>query len=806
MPPALRQSLRVLGRHRRFTALSVLSLGIAIGLNTTLYSVLDALMNPALEMRDHRDLYRISFYGDFRRMVPQEEKDRMLAALPIVADLASASGSFGGNLAERGRMFRAARVANISPDYFGVVGVAPLHGRLLTSADVGASPTPVVVSEVFWRQFLPDQAWFDSATVLVDGAPRRIVGVLPYAADFPGAQTDIWQIPRAEVLAGMQKTILRVKHGVTKQQADVALQDVAKQIGLRSGEPPKEVAYRIKPAIGDPFTYQRFHLAMIGSVFAVLLVACVNLANLQLARGMTRTREFATRAAVGATRGTLIRQLLLESAWLAGGGMLLGLVLTFWGMSVVESSMTRSLSDYVVRPQVSWRLFAFACGVALLSLSVIGLVPAIQLSRIDINELLKSGSGTGRTRRHRRQYGALVVVQVGLAMTLMVFAGLLLRTAAIVFRIQPNPAYEKLVFAYPRLTPQNRTDSLQTITSASRAIVARSRTVPGVADAATTRWVQPRGRALTIFRDGAPVSVPTMLWSYAVASPSIIRATAATITKGRDFSEEEFAEPLAIVDEGTAVFLWPGEDPIGKQLRLGADSTPGPLVRVVGVARTPPEWYGMRTTHEVERLRPRLGRVYVLESLDTGRVGNAMRNVQLIVRGTSDVHRIPLLLRRTFAEAGSKVTILQASTFAERTGLKGQRDQMRFMASLFTILAVMAMAVAALGVYSVVSHSVFTRTREFGVRIALGATLAEIRQSVFKEGNVLSLLGIAVGLLIVARTAPMLRAFLMSEDFVHDSWLHAIVAAFLFGVTLLASWIPARRAMRIDPVVALKND
>lgn len=803
---SVRQSLRVLARHKRFTALSVLSLGVAIGLNTTLYSVLDAMLNPALEMRDHRDLYRISFYGDMRRLVPQEEKDRMLAALPIVADLAASSVNHSGNLAERGKVFRAVRVANVSPNYFSVVGVSPLHGRLLTRADIGVSPAPVVVSDLFWRQFLSDQAWFDSASVLVDGTPRRIVGVLPYAADFPGAHTDVWQIPAPEVLPRMQKTILRVKRGVTKVQADIVLQDVAKQIGARAGEPPKEVAYRIKPAIGDPFTYQRFHLAMIGSVFAVLLVACVNLANLQLARGMTRTREFATRAAVGATRGTLIRQLLLESAWLAGAGMLLGLVLTFWGMHLVESSMTRSLSDYVVRPQTSWRLFAFACGVALLSLSVIGLVPAIQLSRVDINELLKSGSGTGRTRRHRRQYGALVVVQVGLAMTLMVFAGLLLRTAAIVFRIQPHPLYEKLVFAYPRLTPQNRMDSLELVTSASRAIVARARSVPGVAAAATTRWVQPRGRAITIFRDGAPVSVRTMLWGYTLASPSIIRASGATITKGRDFTDEEFAEPLAIVDEGTAVFLWPGEDPIGKQLRLGADSTPAALVRVIGVAKMPPEWYGLRTTHEIERLRPRLGRVYVLETLDTARVAGATRNMQMIVRGTTDVRRLPLLLRRAYLDAGSKYTIAQAATFSERTGLKGQRDRMGFMATLFTLLAVMATAVACLGVYSVVSHSVSSRTREFGVRIALGATLGEIRQSVFKEGNVLSLLGIAAGLMLVAKTAPMLRAFLMSEEFVHDSWLHAIVALVLFGVTLLASWIPARRAMRIDPVVALKND
>ena len=804
--PAVTQSLRMLGRQKRFAALSILSLGIAIALNTTLYSVLDALINPALEMRDHRNLYRVSFYGDMRRQVPQEQKDAMLAALPIVDDLAVRTWMFGDHIAERGTVHRSALIASISPNFFRMVGVHPLMGRLLSEADAQTEPAPVVVSEIFWKQFFPDRAWFDSATIVVDAVRHPIVGVLPYAADFPGDRTDIWLIPPAQQLARAQKTVLRVKEGVTKEMADVMLQDVAKQIGALAGEGPKDVAYRIKRAIGDPFTYQRFHLALIGSVFAVLLVACVNLANLQLARGITRTREFATRAAVGATRGTLIRQLLLESGWLALSGMILGLLLTFWGMRLVESSMTASLSDFVVRPQISWRLFAFACGVALLSLCVIGLVPAVQLSRVDVHELIKSGAGTGRSRSYRRQYGVLVVVQVALAMALVVSAGLLIRTAAIVFRVQVSPEYEKVVYAWPRVLPRNRADSLERVTDVSRAIVARAVAVPTVVGAATMRFRSPKDRAITIFRGGAPVAVPAPLWGYALSSPTIIRASAATITRGRDFTDEEFAEPLAIVDEATAVFLWPGENPVGKQIKLGAPQSSAPLVRIVGVSRTPPEWFGLRTTHELERLRPRLGAVFVLESSDTARVGSSRAGMQLIVRGSEAPYRLPLLLRRAFSEMAPKYQLLRAYSFEERTGLKQQRERHGFMASLFTIFALMAMAVAALGVYSVVSHSVSTRTREFGVRIALGAHLAQVRQAVFKEGNVLSLLGIAAGLLIVARTGPMLRAFLMADEFLYDSWLHALAALFVFGVTLVASWIPARRAMRIDPSVALRND
>jgi putative ABC transport system permease protein len=424
---------------------------------------------------------------------------------------------------------------------------------------------------------------------------------------------------------------------------------------------------------------------------------------------------------------------------------------------------------------------------------------------VNIHELIKSGAGTGANRRQRRQYGSLVVLQVGIALVLMVGAALLIRTATIVFRIRVSPEYEKIVWAFPRILPQSRADSLERRTAVSARLVARAMTVPGVAAAGTLRYGAPKDRAITIFRGGAPVQVPTPLWSYAFASPTIVRALGGTITKGRDFSDQEFAEPLAIVDEATAVFLWPGEDPLGRQIRLGASHTDAPLVRVVGVARTPREWYGLRTTHEVERLRPRLGAVFVLESVDTSRVLQAT-GMQLVVRGSEDVHRLPLQLRRGFAELAPGISLVNASTFEERVGLRSQRERHGFMASLFTLFAAMAMLVAALGVYSIVSHSVSTRTREFGVRIALGATLREVRQSVFKEGNVLSLLGIALGLLATIRTAPMLRAFLMDETFVHDSWLHALVALCLFALTLAASWIPARRAMRINPVEALRND
>lgn len=783
----------------------MLSLGLAIALSTTMYSVIDALVNPKLDMRDHHRLFRIAFYGDMRRIIPQEDKDDALTRLPFVEGLATQWWTLAG-YAERGTMSRPVRGVSVSPNYFATVGVQPLYGRLLSDVDTDVAPAPVVVSEVLWKQFFAGRAWFDSATIILNGVRHPIVGVLGYFADFPGDFTDVWQIPPRAQLRVLQKTILRVKPGWSDAQVYTMLQTLAQRLGARAGEGSRDVAYRMKPAIGDPFRYRQFHFALIGAVAAVMLIACVNMANLQLARGITRSRELATRAAVGATRGQLVRQLVVESAWLTFGGLALAAVLTWWGTRFISASVPPSLADFIVRPHVSWRLFAFAGLATMVALAIVGLLPALRLSRVDISDVLKAGAGTGSSRRARRQYGALVVVQVGFALSVLIAAVLLIRTAVTVFRVAVNPTYERLIYGYAQIRSRTAADSAERLTDVSTRVVREARAVPTVVEAATTRHARPMERAIAISDEsGVPKEVGTGLWGYALASPSIVRTLAGQITKGRDFTEGEFAEPLAIVDEGTAVYLWPGRDPVGRQIKLGSARSPARWVRVVGVARMPREWFGLNTTPEAERLTPRLGAVYVLESVDSARAGGRA-GLQLVVRGSTDVPRLPALLRRAFAPLAARVGIARFFTFDERHGLTRLRERQSFVATLFTVFAAIAVATAALGVYAVVSHSVSTRTREFGVRIALGATVRQIRQAVFFEGNVLALLGIVLGLLITAATSKWLVSFLMGEEEIYESWLFGLAALLFFGIALLASWIPARRAMRIDALEALRND
>ncbi|HEY8175883.1 MAG TPA: FtsX-like permease family protein [Gemmatimonadaceae bacterium] len=803
----VRFSYRALLRHRRFSALAILSLALAIALNTTMYSVLDALINPKVAIREPKRLFALSYYGDFRRRLLDQDKYEAMRSLGFVEGMTRSVPNYFGmsNMVERGSRVRDARVLNVSPNYFALLGNQPSAGRLLSEADLNVEPRSVVMSERLWKQLFPERETFDTATILLNGQPRSVIGLLPYEADFPGAYTDMWQLPPPSSMSLLLFNIVRLRPGVTLEQAHAELDLVAQRLALLAGESPRDVAFRFRPIMGEPFRFQRFHFALIGAVLAVLLVACFNLANLQLARGITRSRELATRAAIGASRADIIAQLILESAWLAGAGLLLGLILTVWGMKLVEASVPPSLSHFIVRPQASWRLFAFAAIATIVCLGFVGLVPAIKLSRVDINELLKSGSGTGVSRKSRRQYGALVVAQIGLALALLVGAALLLRTASGLYGLEISEHYDRIIQAWVNIGPRGPADR-RTMADVSADLVARARALKTVVDAATIVNGKPKKNFISLDDPGGtPKEIGTGLWRYRLVSSSYLRTFQLKILKGRDFQEGEFAEPLVIVDDLTARYLWPGADPLGRLIKMGDVHSNAPWLRVIGVVQYKNLWAVFDRANPEERLAPRLGGLYVLNGADSTPVGKGA-SITLAVRGTTNLSRLVLVLQNTLTDGASGLRPAYVRRMFEILMIDRMREKQNFIAALFVTFALLALAVSALGVYAIVSHSVSQRTREFGVRIALGAGERDIRQSVLQEGNVLALSGIAVGLILAARAVGLLSAFLRSEEDRYDSWLFGIVALALFAVTLLASYVPARRAMRINPVEALRND
>jgi predicted permease len=800
------RSLRLLWRSKRFVTLAVLALGIAIALDTTMYSVMETLVNPPSAIGDPEHLYSYAYYGEGIERVPQQERNRDVASLPFVTGAAGSRSDFlNSHFAERGRNSRDVRIENVTPTFFSVLQVEPLYGRLLGPSDVDAAGSPVVISDRLWEALFPGEEWCGNESVDLDGEPHTVVGVVANLGN-----AGVWLPFPGNALADAAITELRVRPDVSAREVAGTFAALGRNWAARYGLEANKVALRVESSAPQPFRYRRFHVALIGAVIALMLVACVNLANLQLARGVARARELATRTAVGASRRNLIAQLVAESSWIALGGLVVGVLLTFWAMYIVRATLPPSLEDYIMRPRVSWGLFAFAALAALVCLVGIGLFPAIRLSRVDPAEVLKSGAGTGVTRRSGRQYGALVVVQVALALPLVAASALLMRTAWRAISVDVA-GYHNLVVGFALFNQGLRPDAARVTASD---MIAQMRNVPGVADAAYEAQSAPLRRIIAIDDPGgAPSELKVGLWHFSVASSSALRTMGLRIHSGRDFSEGEFAQPVAILDQRSAAFLFHGADPVGRLIKFGPLASEAPWIRIIGVAEGERAWrgyFGSLIQDEMKHATPALENVWVLDTPKSSPTPHPWETswYRVYVRGKPEVNigRLPVLLRQHLSTSQSAIRFVRLSTWDDATGLTAYRQRITFVASLFSVFAFLGLAVALMGVFAVVSQAVAQREREFAVRKALGASDGNIREHVFGYGRVPCLLGVALGLVFAAKSVNLLFAFLASEDDVYSAGTFGLVALGFLGAALVACWFPARRAVKLEPVVALRHE
>jgi len=492
---------------------------------------------------------------------------------------------------------------------------------------------------------------------------------------------------------------------------------------------------------------------------------------------------------------------MLESGILAAAGLVLGLVLTFWGMHLMRISIPDTIGEYIVEPQTSWRLFAFAGGATVVSILLIGLVPAIRVSRIDLNELIKRGAGTGSTRIARRPYGYLIAAEIGFALVVLCAAALLVR-AAYRYESRLDAMTQPMLTnagAQIRLKPGER----RSLADVGAELVTRLRGLPDVADVAMVTAGSVPDKQVTATDPGGKIHVvPAPMWRHTIVSPSFLKTMHFEIAHGRDFLEGETG-PVAIVDPRTALRLWPGTSAIGQMIKLGAPNTPGRWYTVVGVRKP----FGIEST-ELGSSSSELGSVFVLPTEDDVLVGSAdstkRPGIGFLVRASRNAHRTPIVVRRAL-EADPRLSSERASSFNEGSFGSAKRANQRFAGVLFTVFAALSLGLAAIGIYGIVAHSVAERRREIGVRLALGSSARNILYVVLREGNVFALAGTAIGLWLIREGAPLLSSFLAFPEIdIYSVELYAPAALFFFGVAAVAALLPAWRATRIDPVEAIR--
>jgi putative ABC transport system permease protein len=779
----LRSAWRSLAKNPGFTTVAVLALGLGLGLSTTMFAVLDAVVHPYVAYRNPERLFNVSWRYATRRRVADWSF--------VYRALRDETRSFDGVallVGDRLPLNPASDGAEIwferaSPRYFDLVGVRPERGRLFNEHD---AEDVALVSAGTWRHIFGGRQSLAGATLTLGERVYHVVGVLPRGIEgtawlpLPAGSED--GAVRVGVYA---RAVVRLKDGVTLEQADSELVSLGRLVTARYSEPDLPVVFHLWPMTAQREEVRDIHKAMVGAALAVLLIACVNLAHLMLARGTAKRAELALRMALGASRATVTRFMLAECALITLGGAVLGALGAVWGSAVLANRMPPSVNWVgLVEPHLSWRVFALAAIAAAGSAIIFGLIPAARVAaRLDVTEPLKESAGT-TTGRRRQHYSPLVVAETGVALVLLMGGGLLLRT---VYWLEQAPlGYEPSTLLEAFVAGTARHDSARVPTRWID-VLAAARFAPGVRDAAYRLNGPLVGGAVTAEMTSDTPRVITML-SYSIVSPSYLEVLGLPVLRGRNFEPGDAnGSGVAILDAVAAEQLYPGQDPIGHMVKLGAPRYAAPSVPIVGVVRSP--------------LATLEGDIYTRHpSLWVAQSPPDARGAAILVRMSSGSPRVAVDLRQRLRELPGVLFATVQRYDADREAALTSR---RFLADVFVGMGVVALALAALGLYGVLAYAVNQRMREFGVRVALGADARQLRGMILHDGLVMLLGGIGLGAFVALAAARYLDAVLVA---VLPSDVVSLVLSetVLLAVGLAAALAPARRAARANPLDILR--
>ncbi|HSC25876.1 MAG TPA: ABC transporter permease [Vicinamibacterales bacterium] len=796
----VRYAIRRLASAPGFTAVAALTLGLGIGANTAIYSVVDALMLRPLPYRDPARLVDIAIsnesgissrsltaaqYLEFRAQSPIF--DAVEAYMPRSAALiGSSEPQILLGIAMTGGVMR-------------MLGVPPQIGRGIDDGDaVPGRDQVVVLSDELWRrQFDADPAIVGN-TIRLSDKVYDVIGVMPPAFNFPWGQRHFWvplPVDPSGKAAGRFNVTARVRGDLSVAQAQLRLDAVApglEQTAAAAGWRVKldvPIARHLNPPV------RRALYVLAGAVSLVLLIACANLANLLLVQGAARGREIAVRTALGATRGRLMRQLLTETVALSVLGGALGLLAAQWAIELLAAFTPREMTFLNVDTiRLDARVIAFAVGITGMTALTFGLLPAFRSARAlpqdSLKETARSATGTRRQERVRR---AFVLVQLALSLMLLVGAGLLTRTFTRITRLDPGFDPHNLLtvsLSLPRWKYPTRALQQQFYDG----IAGRLRAAPGVVATTITGGVPPRGGGISfqlhfeIEGRGIVLDDPNLLMPFSEVDGDYFSVMRIPLRDGRTFSREDTLEaPRAIIiGEAMARRLWKGDSPIGERIRWDSDVPWHTVVGVVG------DVYQFR--HDQPRDQFAL---YYPNSQSRGIPGQQT----ILIRATGDPAAIAPVVRSLIREVDPDQPLSRIETVDE--AYREFFATPRFYAFLMTAFALVGLAISAVGLYGVLAYAIAQRTREFGIRMALGAQRADVLRLVLGSGAAIIAAGVtlgAAGSLILSRALESLLVDVQRTDIA----TYALVSLLLATIALIACWVPARRATLVDPVTALR--
>jgi putative ABC transport system permease protein len=809
----IRYAARKLLRTPSFTIIAVTTLALAIGATTAVFSIVNGVLLKPLPFRDPGGVVLLASTGKDGKVahlsppdfISYRDETHSFSAIAAIQTGTSANLSIAGSdptrLAE----------ADVGASFFDVLGVPMQLGRgFFKGEDQGAAPKVVVLSDKLWRAQFAADPQIVGRSISLNGESFTVVGVAPPSLTYP-AKPDLWtpfviepwMVDPENRGAHFILAVARVRPGLT---ADAANRDMV-TVGdrLRATYPKSNANFG---GTARPFqTYltgdvRGALLTMFGAVTFVLLIACANVANLLLVRAAGRETEIAVRTALGAGRGRIVRQLVTESVMLSVAGAMIGGALAAWAVDAIVAFGPKGLPR-LADITVDARVLVFSVVIAVVTGLAFGLVPALHAARSELGQMLKEGiRGASGRRATQRTRSALVVSEMALAVVLLVGAGLLIKSFVKLLQVDPGFRPEHVV-SFDVTTPSSKYPRDREIRRFASDLREGLTSIPGTQSVAVAygRPMQRAGMLRTSFdvegRAPAPVGSRTLADVRAVSS-TFFSTMGMHVVRGRAFTkaEEDFGvPPVVVVTQSFVTKYFPTEDPIGKRIVVGiSHDTAGKNSEV----KTQGQIVGViNDVHNESLDQDPYPAVYV------GWGTLPFNDIAFLVRSSADLQAVSAAIRERVHAVDAEMPIYDLATMQD--ALSESVSQPRFYMMLLTAFATLALLLAALGIYGVISYTVSQRTRELGIRIALGATRERVVRLVLGQGLALTFGGVGVGLVGAYWLVHLLAALLYGVS-ATDATTFGAVAVVLLGVAALASYLPARRAAQVDPVIAMRAD